>query len=367
MERHVKSMKKISLLIDSLGSGGAQRQIVYLAKGLKRAGYLVNIAVYHDEPFFEKELINDQIDVIKFLDLNYHKRLICFRSFIRNTEPDWVIAFLDSASLIGLYSTFGLKKTKLLVSERNAMTSGTKKIKSILSKNFMSMADCVVANSASGAINFKRHLYINKSKEVHVIYNAVSEGFFSIKSPLKKTDEILSLVVFASYQPSKNIFGLLKAVNLLPSDIKKKIRVEWYGGDKGFNIRAEALRYIEENNLLDIISLNDETQEVIEKLAKSDLVGLFSFYEGLPNSICEAMAAGKTIIASDISDNRVLLGDRFVFNPNSVSDIIELIVEVVTNQDRFLSKGSENRARALKLFNEKLFIEKYIKIIESYE
>ena len=42
-------MMKILCVIDSLGSGGAQRQIVNLACGLKKKGHDVDVFVYFPE------------------------------------------------------------------------------------------------------------------------------------------------------------------------------------------------------------------------------------------------------------------------------------------------------------------------------
>ena len=39
----------------------------------------------------------------------------------------------------------------------------------------------------------------------------------------------------------------------------------------------------------------------------ADAVGIFSIYEGLSNTICEAMCLGKIVITTDISDNRLIL------------------------------------------------------------
>ena len=45
-------MKKILCFIDSLGAGGAQRQIVGLAVLLKHKGYNVKMVTYYDIPFY---------------------------------------------------------------------------------------------------------------------------------------------------------------------------------------------------------------------------------------------------------------------------------------------------------------------------
>ena len=47
---------KILCVIDSLGSGGAQRQLVQLAIGLKNKGVDVSFLMYHNIHFFKSEL-----------------------------------------------------------------------------------------------------------------------------------------------------------------------------------------------------------------------------------------------------------------------------------------------------------------------
>ena len=49
-------MKKILLFTDSLGSGGAQRQLVGLAIMLKNAGYDSTVATYFNLDFYKKQL-----------------------------------------------------------------------------------------------------------------------------------------------------------------------------------------------------------------------------------------------------------------------------------------------------------------------
>lgn len=53
-------MKRILCFIDSLGAGGAQRQLVNLAIGLKKRGYIVHFLVYHVDNFiyqFYKKIV----------------------------------------------------------------------------------------------------------------------------------------------------------------------------------------------------------------------------------------------------------------------------------------------------------------------
>ena len=74
--------------------------------------------------------------------------------------------------------------------------------------------------------------------------------------------------------------------------------------------------------------------EDIESIYKSsDCIILPSLFEGLPNVICEAMLFGCPILASDVSDNSILLGDGdrgLLFDPTSPEEICESLEKFKT-------------------------------------
>lgn len=59
-------MKRILCFIDSLGAGGAQRQLVNLAIGLKKRGYIVHFLVYHVDNFYLPILQENCIGINSF-------------------------------------------------------------------------------------------------------------------------------------------------------------------------------------------------------------------------------------------------------------------------------------------------------------
>lgn len=91
-----------------------------------------------------------------------------------------------------------------------------------------------------------------------------------------------------------------------------------------------------------------------------------SLYEGLPLSVIEAMANGKAIIASDVVGNRDCIinglnGWLLPLNVNVFADKINILIT-----DNSLRKSMEPESR--KLFLDKFFIEKQIKLLqEIYE
>src|SRR5690606_1351472 len=106
-------------------------------------------------------------------------------------------------------------------------------------------------------------------------------------------------------------------------------------------------------NLQDIIFLHPVTSNIDEKIIKADVVGLFSFYEGMPNIICEGMAYGKPVLCSNISDMSVILEHNLnqVFDPNKLETVVKgLRYYLKLNKADLLVLGNENLLRSKMLF-----------------
>ena len=86
----------ILLVIDHLGSGGSQRQLVNLALGLQSKGHEVSIFVYHPQiDFFERELRAHSLNLVKSEAGSFGKFNILLDLFrtIQSLEPKAIISF----------------------------------------------------------------------------------------------------------------------------------------------------------------------------------------------------------------------------------------------------------------------------------
>src|SRR5690625_1899614 len=101
---------KVLCLIDSLGSGGAQRQLIELAKGFKEKGHEVSFLTYHEINFFKPELDKVDIQVHTILEPNYLKRTLKIRKYIRNGNFDAVLSFLEGASFMAEIAGFPYRR-----------------------------------------------------------------------------------------------------------------------------------------------------------------------------------------------------------------------------------------------------------------
>lgn len=362
----------ILCVIDSLRSGGSQRQLVELALGFKEKGHVVSFLTYHNIPFYNPVLDKEGILITCIQAPNYIMRLFKMRLFIRRGNYDAVISFLEAPNFICEFASFPYRKWSLLAGERSAQPGIYFNPKLIIYRWFHFLADYIVANSyANMKIVRKVNPLLSKSK-CKVIYNTID---FSCWKPSNhyypRRIGKLKLIMAATHSYLKNLNGLIEALSLLSKEERKKIMVEWYGErisepymDGSY---VEALKKIKTFNLENIISFYPATLNITKIIQDSDAVGLFSFYEGFPNVICEALACGKPVICSNVSDLPELLSHdmNLLCNPASSESIkCALKYLIGLNNDKLTHIGSVNEKIAREHFNKKTIVSKYLELIE---
>jgi glycosyltransferase involved in cell wall biosynthesis len=355
---------KILFLIDSLGSGGAQRQIVTLSKMLKDIGYNVSVLCYTYANFFAKHLEEANIPIHWELESNSLKRIFRIRRFIRNGDYDIVISFLDVPNFLNCFAAIGGKKWKVITSERSAKREIFHSRQGKIFAWFQRFADAIVCNS-NNAKEMWIEYYPKYKNKLEVIYNPVILPTISSKYISKRNGK-LHIVVAASYQYLKNPIGLIKALILLNENERKKIKVDWYGrievtkGDR--RAYDDAVSLIEDNNLHDIIQLHKPTNDILNRMNEADVVALFSELEGLPNAICEGMMIGKPIIMSKVSDFSVLVDSSsgFLCDWDSPESIKKVLISAVNLSDVQLAEmGVKSKEKAEKLFSSETIINQW--------
>ena len=360
---------KILLFAPSLGSGGAERQLVTLGLLLKKHNVDVECLVYNDFPFYERVFIDNEIKVHKILHSSYFLRLLNIRRFVRKGNYSAVVSFLETPNFINCFCAVGGKTWKVITAERSAKESTFLSIKGKVFIWFQRYSDAIVCNSFNSKSMWLKYCPSYKSKLL-VIYNTVNMLDF-ISSYTPKKNGKLNLVVAASYQFLKNPIGLINALILMSSEERSLFQINWYGAKDigGGNTEAydEASRLIKVHGLKSILILNHETRDIANKMVAADVVGLFSKVEGLPNAICEAMTLGKPIIMSRVSDYSVLVDGNGVLCEweNAISIKKSLLLLALASPNELINMGKLSRQKAKELFDKDIFLKKWLDVLES--
>lgn len=361
-------MKKILCLIDSLGSGGAQRQIVGLAYLLRENGYDVHLACYHPIYFYEDWVISHHIPLIKLLPKHDKiSKYLTIRKLQKRECFNWIIAYIDGPTVISALLKCLLGGFNLIVSERN-VTQRISKVERI-KFFFYRFADFIVPNSYSQQ-RFIETNYPQLAKKTVTITNFVNTDEFVPMDEIPMKNNIIKVLVVGRINPQKNIKRFLQALKV----VERKhlpLSVKWIGDVDDMNIayNKECLNLVHELRLEAMIQFYPATRTIIKEYQQCDVFCLPSLFEGFPNVVCEAMSCGKPIICSHVCDNPYIVQEGingFLFNPLSIDDIyksLERFCQMDWEQRTQMAQNS--RSIAIDLFSEKAFISKYIHLIEK--
>jgi glycosyltransferase involved in cell wall biosynthesis len=355
---------RIVVLIESFTFGGAERQACVLAGEFKRRGHHVCVATYHPDDFYRPLLEQENVDH-RFL--GGHGKLswaLNVRRFLRTNGQDVVLALLAGPSAYAELAGLPMRTCGLVVSERSAG------VRSRVKARLHTLADYLVVNSHAARIAIGREHPRLRAKLV-TIYNAVrveaaSPGLHGPADPYR-----IKLIVAARLDRNKNARGLLLALQTLnASQPSLRLRVDWYGDQKA---EPEVVRETQDGitglGLEGVLRLHPPTDNVHNVMSQADAVVLPSFYEGLPNAVCEGMMLCKPVLMSDVCDARNLVQEGingFLFDPHSPASIADAIRKfaALTPEDR-ARLGRSSRARAEVLFDVNTVAEHYLRILEA--
>jgi glycosyltransferase involved in cell wall biosynthesis len=149
-----------------------------------------------------------------------------------------------------------------------------------------------------------------------------------------------------------------------------RIVIDWYGGmAKDPTPYHRAARFIAEHELASDLRLHPPSKMIGLEFARASAVGLFSFFEGLPNVVCEGMACGKPILLSNVCDAGNLVRDGkngFLCDPNSRESMANALRRLAATSDQERRQmGLESRRMAEELFGENTVMDCYERILRA--
>ena len=354
-------MKRILLFIDSLGSGGAQRQMVGLAKLLKDKGYSVKLIYYHPIIFYKPYLDEYSIDneCVKGA-ANKWKRLYKIYNYLKRYKPDVVISYLDTPNMVACVLRLVLKY-KLITSERN--TTQNLNIRERLKFFLMHKSDVIVSNSYSQKTYIDKH-FPDLSSKVKIITNFVDTEFFRSfpRAKEKSKKNLVDIVCIGRITVQKNILSFLDALQQL-NNKGYQFRVNWFGYKEDKVYYAQCMKKLKMMGLEGIVSFKEPIRNIVQEYQKADVFCLPSVYEGFPNALCEAMSCGLPVLCSNVCDNPMIIRDNdngLLFNPYDVNDIVakfEAFFYLSSKEKELMRVKSESYA--MHFFSKKAFLEKY--------
>lgn len=297
---------KLVFITPGMTFGGAERVISIISNIWCDMGHEVSIFITAtNRPSVYK--LNDKINVEYYSDYNEngvsHFRLISsIRSFVDKEKPDCVLSFMNDVCAYTILSLTG-KNIPIIYSERNDPNKTNQSKVDKIFRKIVELGASHIVFQTEGA----KQCYSKKvQRKSSIILNPVELS--RIPERKKAYINYSEIVTVARLEPQKNQNLLIDAFNLV-SKKHQDIVLKIYGEG---SLKNKLQNKIHELGLNDKVLLMGAKQDVLEWIKESYCFVLTSDYEGLPNSLIEAMCMGIPCISTDCSPGgaRQLLGDN---------------------------------------------------------
>ncbi len=288
----------IGIVISSLGPGGAERVCCKLAGQWVARGQSVTIYSFEDEsarPFYELEpgvalkslgLLRDSTTIVSAVRRNLH-RIAKLRKVLRNDLPDYVLAIGPEISVLTILASRGLPARVYALERVYPDLHQTKLLWRVLRRAVYPGADTLVVQTKRIADRFG---YLRR---VTVIPNPVIPFDAAARTEIRLRDP--AIIAVGRLDRQKRYDLLIDAFAMIAAGYP-----DWnlYIFGEG-PLRQELARRIRQHGLNERIALAGLASPMDPLLRQAKIFVLCSDYEGFPNTLCEAMACGVPVIATD--------------------------------------------------------------------
>jgi glycosyltransferase involved in cell wall biosynthesis len=331
--------------IPGLDGGGAERQLSYLARALGKKGVDVHVA-YHLRGARVSKIPESSVTFHELTSHGNHDPSLLWQLFkiTRRLKPDLIQTWLLQMDVLGGLAAL-VTRTPYLTTERvvAAGYSGMWKVK--LRSWIGARAALVVANSQGG-----REYWLGRKPPdfVRIVPNAVPvEDVRHALAPYPETCgavENKEILLFAGrYCAQKNVLILLDALFLVLSE-RPAVMALFVGSGP---LESELVDQVKRHHMEDRVKILGYTEQLWGWMKRARAFVSVSLFEGSPNVVGEAAAAGCPLVLSDIPEHRALVGDDSAyFVPcHAPAEIARGILDVLRNPEEASGKAELAYAR----------------------
>jgi glycosyltransferase involved in cell wall biosynthesis len=312
---------RVLFLIRGLYVGGAERQLVTLARALRERGHHVSVAIFYGGGPLETELVEANVNIIY---LNKTGRwdvagfLFRFAMAIRRESPDLLHSYMGPANLITVLFkslfrkvpiVWGVRASNLDLNQYDWLARAVFRAECFLSR----FADLIICNSSAGLDYAAQHGF-PRSKSV-VIPNGIDPNRFApqpqdrapIRSSWSVRDDETLIGLVARFDPMKDHETFIEAASLLATRIGKVRFVLVGGGTARAKEKLVLLtRALDVERIFIWAGIRRDMPSIYSAL---DIATSSSCSEGFPNAVAEAMACGVPCVVTDAGDSRWIVGE----------------------------------------------------------
>lgn len=362
---------KIALVIPTMDRGGAEKQVVLLAKGLYELGHDVRVFLLTRDGHRSEELraagvpvvvIGKRFKVDPTALFRLKKQLIDF-------APDVVHTWLFAANSFGRVAAKWAGVPVVIASER-CVDPWKKSWHFQIDRRLQKISQAITTNS-SGVQDFYAANGLDPEQFV-VIPNGVESVESAVTQAIDREEAFRRLeipvgrrliVAVGRLWPQKRVRDLIWAGELLATARGDTTLVIIGDGPQ----RDELLRHRDSVSSTLHVRFAGQREDVAELLPHAEQFWIASEYEGQSNAVIEAMLAGVPVIASNIPGNRDLVIDRetgWLFDVGDEADLVRSSLAAFNDPDGSQRISKQARQRIVDDFSLDAMIRRHVELYE---
>lgn len=292
-------MRKIAFHLNCLEQGGAERVVTNLAHQFMKEGYEVLIATeWEGENEFQIDQRIRRVHVgLKEADKKKGRiskvflRIKYLRDFMLKERPDMLIAFAKKANYRALMASL-FTKQKVIIAVRTDPVGHYDSFFDILKT-------ALLFGRANGAVFQtlgQRDFFPKRTRErSRIILNPINDKYIQAKIPQTKRKEVVQSGRLVDFKNQPMLVRAFIGVHEKHPDYVLKI----YGGDSFDGTKEVLEKCIADHGAQDYVFLMGASDSLEKQIAEAEVFAFSSDWEGLPNTLLEAMALEMPIVATD--------------------------------------------------------------------
>lgn len=306
------AVNRLTMAINELDVGGAERAFVQIALGLQKKGWVVNVISLRDAGVLAEPLRQAGISV-DALNCGGASAVLAtgrMTRVLKASPPSVLLTFLNQANIVGRLAAKRAGVTAVVSGIRVADRRSIVRIPEVMTKHLVTR---YVAVSRSVA-NVHCRLCGIEADRMDVIYNGVDlpgiDGATAVpRSELGCKDDDQLILCVGRLSEQKAPLSIMEAFDGLRrlDPIGFSRRKLLFLGDGP--LRPTLEKQIRNNQLENHVHLLGWRSDAASVMKSATVLVLASKWEGLPNVILEAQAAGLPVIASAVDGCMELIDD----------------------------------------------------------
>lgn len=346
-EMGVEYLKKILLLIPSLGAGGAEHVMVTLANEWSKENDVTFMVFDDGTSFYYLEpkvcvngmnLMPRKGKLVRKLSIPIieYKRFRYIYKEIKNGKYDFILSFCWTMNVFASLVSILQKDKTLIVSERSDPTKYSKLLQILICYLYKKNLAVVCQTGIVKEYFLKRNFHNN----MLILPNPVNYTDIPTERCINFKKEIVSV---GRLDEAKNHKLLIEAFNEI-SQKYPEYSLKIYGMGK---LEKELRNQIDNLGLGNKVKLMGTKKKVMYEVNSSAIFVLASNHEGFPNALIEAMAVGMPVISSrfaTIADDLIIEGENgYLFEVGNKNSLVDALEKMLDREDEFLDFAEKNR------------------------